>query len=273
MSLSNPTTKIGRQHEKTWSCLQRRLPTMSFDYEKIMPENINNFIKHKATSVNTSIDYLSPTILATISYLLTRAKATISSVNYVQPTNLYTIFVGYPGTGKSSAIEYGCLKPMENVLQDDTKGCLLDRTTSSGLVKHLAKNGAAFMVYPEVSDVLNKLLKSNEETCSGDTMLLCKRFSRERMSFHYATEDTREIDAKNPFSILGLLCPKSHEIEESIANLTTKPIDDLQEVYKMIVEFHSNNGVKYNLDEEAETAMKNDQDCFHGRHQRCNPRR
>jgi hypothetical protein len=155
MSLSNPITKIGRQHEKTWSRLQRRLSTLSFDYAKIMPENINNFIKHKATSVNTSIGYLLPTILATISYLLTRAKATISSVNHVQPTNLYTIFVGYPGTGKSSAIEHGCLKPMENVLQDETKGCLLNRTTSSGLVKHLAKNGTGFIVSPEVSDVLN----------------------------------------------------------------------------------------------------------------------
>ena len=162
MSLSNLITKIGRQHEKTWSRLQRRLSTLSFDYAKIMPENINNFIKHKATSVNTSIGYLLPTILATISYLLTtisylltRAKATISSVNHVQPTNLYTIFVGYPGTGKSSAIEHGCLKPMENVLQDETKGCLLDRTTSSGLVKHLAKNGTGFIVSPEVSDVLN----------------------------------------------------------------------------------------------------------------------
>ena len=292
MSLSNPITKIGRQHEKTWSRLQRRLSTLSFDYAKIMPENINNFIKHKATSVNTSIGYLLPTILATISYLLTRAKATISSVNHVQPTNLYTIFVGYPGTGKSSAIEHGCLKPMENVLQDETKGCLLDRTTSSGLVKHLAKNGTGFIVSPEVSDVLNKLLKSDEETCSGDTMLLCKLFSGERMSFHYATEDTREIDAKTPFSIFGCtqlpnaaklvarmdkgqglldrflisvplaLCPNSHEIEESIAYLTTEPIDDLQEVYRMIFEFHSNNGVEYNLDEEAEIAMKNERDAF-----------
>jgi hypothetical protein len=93
-------------------------------------------------------------------------------------------------------------------------------------------------------------------------MLLCKLFSGERMSFHYATEDTREIDAKNPFSILGCtqlpnaaklvarmdkgqglldrflisvplaLCPKSHEIEESITYLKTEPIDDLQEVYQ-----------------------------------------
>ena len=151
-------------------------------------------------SVNTSIGYLLPTILATISYLLTRAKVTISSANHIHPTTMYTIFVGYPGTGKSSAIEHGCLKPMENVLQDNMKGCLLDRTTLSRLVKHLAKNRTGFIVSPELSDVLNKLLKSDEEMCSGDKMLLCKLFLGERMSFHYATEETRDIDAKTPFS-------------------------------------------------------------------------
>ena len=38
---------------------------------------------------------------------------------------LCPIFVGYPGMGKSSAIVNGCLKPMENILQDDSKCCLL----------------------------------------------------------------------------------------------------------------------------------------------------
>lgn len=158
-----------------------------------MPENIVSFIKHKAISVNSCIGYFVPTLLATVSYLLAKAKATISTVNHVQPTNLYTIFVGYPGTGKSSAIDHGCIKPIENTLQADVKGCLLDRTTSSGLVKHLSKNGTAFIVSSEVSDVnYNKLLKSDEETCSGDTMVLCKLFSGERISYNYATEDAEK---------------------------------------------------------------------------------
>ena len=55
----------------------------------------------------------------------------------------------------------------------------------------------------------NKLLKSDEETCSGDAMaytvamVLCKLFSGERISFHNATEDTREIEANTSFCILG----------------------------------------------------------------------
>jgi hypothetical protein len=42
------------------SRLQRRLSTLSFDYAKIMPENINTFIKYKATSVSQHLYRLSP---------------------------------------------------------------------------------------------------------------------------------------------------------------------------------------------------------------------
>jgi hypothetical protein len=202
MATSNPMTRIGRQHEKTWYRLQKILSDDSFDYARIMHENILSFIKHKATNVNSCLGYLLPTILASISYLLSKAKVTVTTVNHTQSTNLYTIFVGYPGTDKSLAIEHGCVKPIENV-KSDAKGCLFDRTTSSGLVKHLSNNGTGFIISPEVLDILNKLLKSDEETCSGDAMVLCKLFSGEQISFHYATEDMREIEANASFCILG----------------------------------------------------------------------
>ena len=294
MATSNPLTKIGRQHDRTWCRLQKRLSDNSFDYTKIMPENIVSFIKHKAISVNSWIGYFVPTLLATVSYLLAEAKATISTANHVQPTNLYTIFVGYPGTGKSSAIDHGCIKPIENTLQADVKGCLLDRTTSSGLVKHLSKNGTAFIVSSEVSDVLNKLFKSDEETCSGDTMVLCKLLSGERISYNYATEDAREIDANTPFSILGCTqmpnaarlvarmdkgqglvdrflisvpyarCAKSSEIQESIEYLATECFDDFEVVYRMIVEFHKDNAINYKFDDDADQVLKNERDDLSG---------
>ena len=175
------------------------------------------------------------------------------------------------------------------------KGCLLDRTTSSGLIKHLSKNGTAFIVSSEVSDVFNKLLKSDEETCSGDTMVLCKLFSSERISFHYATEDAREIDANTPLSILGgctqmpnaaklvarmdkgqglvdrflisvpyARCPKSTEIEESIAFLSTEFFDDFEVIYRMVVEFHKDNAVNYKFQDDAEQVLKNERDDFSG---------
>ena len=59
------------------------------------------------------------------------------------------------------------------------------------------------MLSPEVFDVLNKLMKSDEENATGDIQLLCKLFSGEHCSYHYSTEESRIIPANTPFSILG----------------------------------------------------------------------
>ena len=93
--------------------------------------------------------------------------------------------------------------PTGNRYGDDTSSILLYRTTSSGLVKHLATKDSAFLVSPEIFDVLNKLLKNDEDNASGDAMLLCKLFLGEPGSYNYSTEKTREIRANTPFSTLG----------------------------------------------------------------------
>ena len=73
----------------------------------------------------------------------------------------------------------------------------------SGVVKHLSNNGTGLIVSSEISDVLNKLLKSDVETCSGDTVVSCKLFAGEQISFHYVPEGVTEIEANTSFSILG----------------------------------------------------------------------
>ena len=54
------------------------------------------------------------------------------------------------------------------------------------------------------------------------------------------------------------LCPKSNEIEQSIKYLATECIDDLDEVYRMIVQFHTDNAVENKFNDEGEKAMKNE---------------
>ena len=56
---------------------------------------------------------------------------------------------------------------------------------------------------PEVFDILNKLMKSDEDNATGDIQLLCKLFSGERCSYSYSTEESRVISPNTPFSILG----------------------------------------------------------------------
>jgi hypothetical protein len=80
---------------------------------------------------------------------------------------------------------------------------IINKTTSSGFVKLLASNGKGLILSPEVFDVINKLLKSDEDNGTGDVQLLCKMFSGEKCSYHFSTENSRIIHQNHPFCILG----------------------------------------------------------------------
>ena len=57
------------------------------------------------------------------------------------------------------------------------------------------------VVSPELYDVLNKMLKNEEENGSGEVQIFCELFSGERTSYRFATEKTREIPENLPFGI------------------------------------------------------------------------
>jgi len=68
----------------------------------------------------------------------------------IQPINLFTIFIGHPGTGKSPAIEKIVDRLREN--NEIGKEILISRSrSSSSLVKLLAKHGKAFVCSPEIT--------------------------------------------------------------------------------------------------------------------------
>ena len=120
---------------------------------------------------------------------------------HLQPLNLYTVSVGHPGTGKPPAIEtvLAALRDVDTI----TKETLVSGTTSSGLVKTISKQGKAFVASPKLFDILNKLLKNDEDNATGDVQLLCKLWSGESASYHFATEAPREIESNTAFPLLG----------------------------------------------------------------------
>ena len=233
-----------------------------------------------------------PALLATTTFLSTRNGYTVEALTHEQPLNLYIIFVGYPGTGKSSALQHGCLEPIAQLLEE--KESTLDRTTSSGLVKHLATKNCGFLVSLEIFDVINKLLKSDDENASGDAMLLCKLFSGEPTTYSYSTEETREIPMNTPFSILGstqmpnaakliarmdrgqglidrllftaplALCPTSSEVENARHYLSTEPDDTIEHVFDYINDCQQLHNGPYTFDEEAKQLLKSKKDEFIG---------
>lgn len=200
---SSKLTKITRQHERTWSLLHKRLMGISFDFGEVFQENVWAFLTNTASSLSTSAGYLVPSILASTAFLASK-HSLISHKNHDMPFNLFILFVGPPSTGKSQALKHAAHLPMSTIIENqDLTNFLLDKCTSSGLAKTVAQNKLGFVVSPELFDLLNKLLKSDDENATGDAQLLCELFSGERVTYRYATERTREIEANVPFSIVG----------------------------------------------------------------------
>ena len=292
MATSNPFIKVARQHETTWTQLHKRISDVPFGFNEIFSEEIATFLRHKAVSLNSSIGYLTPALLTTTAFLSAKNGCTVETITHEQPMNIYTVFVGYPGTGKSSAIQHGCLEPMTELLADENSRILVDRTTSSGLVKHITTKESAFLVSSEIFDVLNKLLKNYDENGSGDAMLLCKLFSGEPSSYNYSTEQTRDIPSNTPFSILGCtqmpnvaklitrmdngqglvdrflvavplaLCPTSAEVETARAYLSTEPDDAIKQTFQYISDCQQNQTTPYTFDEDAKQLLKSLKDTF-----------
>ena len=90
------SSKINRQNEQTWINLQKRLN----EVQLFPADNAYNFIKKQAESVAISEGYLVPSLIATSAYILATNDARVDDSTHKQLLNLYTIFVGFPGTGK-----------------------------------------------------------------------------------------------------------------------------------------------------------------------------
>jgi hypothetical protein len=57
MATKNPLTKIARQHEVTWTQLQKRISDVPYIFQQLFPDDMETFIlRHKASSINSSLD-------------------------------------------------------------------------------------------------------------------------------------------------------------------------------------------------------------------------
>ena len=190
-------------------------------------------------------------------------------------------------TGKSSAIQYAAQDPLENL---DFTDAIISKTTSSGLVKLIANRKKGIILSPEVFDIINKLLKSDEDNTTGDVQLLCKLFSGERCSYHFSTEETRLIPPNTPFCLLGstqlvnaakliarmdqghglvdriLLAtplafgPTLTEMEAATDQLSTEVVSDFSELFENINGINEN--VEFTFDHEGKELLREKMDQF-----------
>ena len=157
-------------------------------------------------------------------------------------------------------------------------------------MKLLATQKRGIIVSPKLCDILNKLLKSDEDNATGDIQLLCKLFSGERCSYHYSTEESRVIPQNTPFSILGstqlqnaakLIAKMDHghglvdrmliatplayrptlsEMERATQQLSTEVVEDFAEYFQNVSETAEN--IHFTLSENAKLTYRETIDQF-----------
>ena len=166
--------------------------SLTFNYNGLFSPRVSEFVKKKAASH-----------LLTSTVFVIAENVVIRSGPQEMPPNLYMVYVGPPGTGKSQALNERALQPMFDLRAErDLENCIIEKCTCE-MVKPVVTNNKAFIISPEVFEVLNKLLKSDKDNATGNVQVLCELFSGERSFYHFATERTRKIQANVPFSILG----------------------------------------------------------------------
>lgn len=77
----------------------------------------------------------------------------------------------------------------------------------------------------EIFDVLNKMVKNDGDTASGNISLLSQLFSGEKVSVNFATQKARDIPHDRAFCILGAIqpAPQSHncvQMDTSMSSMT-----------------------------------------------------
>lgn len=192
-------TKISKQHPRTWAQLHRRLITSTFDYGSLFSEPVSQFVRCKATSINSNMGYLLCALLTSTLFVLSMSVQLSTFTGFDSVPNVYTIFVGPPSTGKSQAIKEAASGPLNRLIEDkDLVSFLIETATPSGLFKKVSEDNKGFLLSPEVYDVLFKLLQKDEDA-SGYAALMCELFSGEGASYTMATRSERKISPNTPF--------------------------------------------------------------------------
>ena len=110
---------------------------------------------NNAAAISTCNGYLFDSVLSTTSFIVGRHSLVSYNGLSVKP-NMYIIFVGPPSTGKSQAINTGCVAPLD--LLSTTEDCppfVIRKSTSAGLVSRLSE-GDAMLVSSEIYDILTR---------------------------------------------------------------------------------------------------------------------
>ena len=143
-------TRLRKPPNSTWAQLQKRLIALPDPFETLFPAEVWSFILNKSHSISTNPGYVSSTLITTTAFMAGTAT-TLKTATQEMPLNIYSIFVGPPTTGKSQAVK------ARVTAEADSASPVIQKCTSSGLIKTVADNNRGFLLSAEIYHVLFKL--------------------------------------------------------------------------------------------------------------------
>lgn len=146
-----------------------------FPWNDAVPNNIREWFEALAKSHNTAPEYVFVGALVTTAVLMGPRCYVKVGEFYREPTNIFAICVGYPGTGKSQAHGMTVREPLHS-LPSPLSSILVDDYTKKGLFLHLQKHdGRALLAHDELGAFFDLVQKRQLEG-NGERQLYCRLY-------------------------------------------------------------------------------------------------
>ena len=132
-----------------------------FPWNEAVPEKIRDWFEVFGKSHNTALEYVFVGALVTAAAIMGPKCFVRVRETYQEPTNLFAICIGFPGSGKSQAYNMTVRQPLQSPLST----MLVDDYTKKGLFRHLQNHdGRALLAHGAFFDLIQKRqLEGNAE--------------------------------------------------------------------------------------------------------------
>ena len=149
--------------------------SIQFPWNDSVPSKIRTWFETYAKSHNTAPEYVFIGALVTTAVLMGPKCFVKVRDTYREPTNLYAICIGFPGSGKSQAYRMTVGDPIQS-LETPLSTILVDDYTKKGLFRHLQNHsGRALLAHEEMGSFFDLVHKRQLEG-NAERQLYCRLY-------------------------------------------------------------------------------------------------
>lgn len=258
--------------------------SIPFPWNEAVPDKVKKWYEAFAKSHNTAPEYVFIGTLVTTAALMGPKSFVKVRKTYLEPTNLFAISVGFPGSGKSQAYKMTVREPLD-ALESPLSSMLVDDYTKRGLFRHLQSHeGRALLAHEEMGAFFDLVQKRQLEG-NGERQLYCRLYDGGQWvsSTGLKKSEGRQETNHNCVCMHGYLQPQpfieriypqltesddgfvdrllwcipktkmlmEKEVDEWCEKLHTSPLPSLVKPFGLIADWHKDGGHEYVFSEKG----------------------